>query len=325
MRHIVALILVSLLISCTGKVPRQEADPVRVVPLYSMFRDYVVADSVERHGIFSNDSVELVAFMKTVRNQVVSDELLEAWASSQPVAVFTPDVDSVFTDTLLVGRILGNILRNADEAGLSLPNRRYATVVYGRPESVLFVDSVMLIALNHYLGSDYPGYSHWPVFMRQNKKQEALPYDLAEALVATSYPYALHGEDATLLSRMVYEGAITHAKMTLVPQSDPAKALGYTDVEFKWLADNEHSIWRSIVQKQLLYDISDDVVSRIVSPTPEVSIVDPVSPGRVGRYIGYRIVESYIKNNPGKTLPYILSPDFYKGNSALVQSGYNPV
>jgi len=324
MRYLVALISIALLISCTVKTPHQDADPERVVPLYSMFRDYAESDSADRHKIFINDIVELSAFMKTISEQEITDELLEAWASSQPVAVFTPDVDSVFTDTLFVGKVLGNILHNADEVGLSFPDRRYATVVYGRPESMLFVDSVMLIALNHYLGFDYPGYSHWPVFMRINKTPKALPYDLAEALVATSYPYTLHGEDATLLSRMVYEGALAHAKMSLVPQSDLAEALGYTDAEMKWLSDNEHSIWRSIVQKQLLYDTSEEVVSRIISPAPEVFIVDPVSPGRVGRYIGFRIVEDYLKNNPDKTLSFILSIDFYKGNSALIESEYNP-
>lgn len=324
MRYIFQLLLVLLLISCNARSERYEGSPERVVPLYAKFSDYAKADSSARQHIFCHDSVELAAFMRTVSEQELSDELLEWWASSQPVAVFTPDVDSVFTDTLEVGKILGNILYKADQAGIVLPERRYATVVYGRPRSVLFVDSVMLIALNHYLGFDYPGYSHWPVFMRINKTPQAMPYDLAEALVATSYPYSLEGEDATLLSRMVYEGVLAHAKMSLVPQADIAGTLGYTDAEMKWLDENERSIWRSLVQKQLLYDTSDDVAGRIISPAPEVYIVDPVSPGRVGRFIGYQIVEDYLKKNPDKKLPEMLKPEFYKGNTVLVASEYNP-
>lgn len=322
MRYLIAIISIVLLCSCAGKT--DEAVPVKVVPLYSMFRDYAIADSSERKYIFSQDSIELEAFMQTVSEQDISDELLESWASSQPVAVFTPDVDSVFKDTLFVGRTLGHILHKSDEAALELPHRRYASVVYGRPESVLFVDSVMLIALNHYLGFDYPGYSHWPVFMRVNKTPEALPYDIAEALVATAYPFDLHGEDATLLSHMIYEGALVYAKLSFVPESNLAGALGYTEAQMKWLDKNEAAIWRSMVRKQLLYDTSEDIVGRIISPAPEVYLVDPVAPGRVGRYIGYRIVEEFLKDNPDQSLADMFNPGFYKGNSVLIHSGYNP-
>lgn len=323
MRYLIAFISIVLLLSCTRETP-EEFDSARVVPLYSKFRDYEAADSLRRQNIFKEDSIELAAFMQTVSEQELSDEMIEFWASSQPVAVFTPDVDSIFTDSLYIGRTLGHILHKAESAGLDLPHRRYAAVVYGRPESILFVDSVMLIALNHYLGFEYPGYSHWPVFMRINKTPQALPYDLAEALVATSYPFALHDEDATLLSRMVYEGALAHAKMALVPQADLAGTLGYTDAEMKWLEKNEAAIWRSMVKDQLLYDTSEDLASRILSPAPEVFIVDPVAPGRVGRYIGYRIVEEFMKNNPEPPLKDMLEPDFYKGNSTLIRSEYNP-
>lgn len=323
MRYLLSIISVVLLLSCNGRTD-YDAEPVRVVPLYSMFRDYAAADSSVRKNIFSHDSIELVAFMQIVSEQELSDELIESWASSQPVAVFTPDVDSVFSDTSYVGHVLGHILKSADDAALVLPDRTYATVVYGRPESVLFVDSVMLIALNHYLGFEYPGYSHWPVFMRLNKTPEALPYDLAEALVATSYPFALQGEDATLLSHMVYEGVLAHTKMLLVPQATLAGALGYTDAEIKWLEKNESAIWRSIVRDQLLYDTSEDIIGRMISPAPEVYIVDPAAPGRVGRYIGYRIVEAYLNNNTVSSVADMFAPGFYKGNSVLVSSGYNP-
>lgn len=311
MKHLIPLIIIGLLAACTGK--RTDAPEARVVPLHSYLATNNVPDS---------DSIELAAFMRTVSEQPLSPELVEAWASSQVVTVFTPDVDSVFADSAYMGRMMGTILANAEAAGLDLPHRRYATVVYGRPESILFVDSVMLIALNHYLGADYPGYSHWPKYMRQVKTPTALPYDIAEALVATSYPYTLEGEEATALSRMVYEGALTIAKMTLAGDDDTAAALGYSPKMLEILNSVEGEIWRSMVENQMLYDTSEATIDRLVAPAPESAIVGAGTPGRVGRYIGYRIVNEYLDKHPDTTLPQLLNPDFYRGNSALIESEY---
>ena len=313
MKRLLPLIFLSLVVACSKSSRQADAPEAEVVPLYSYIASGHVPDS---------DSTVLRAFMRTVSEEPLTPELVEAWMSSQAVSVFTPDVDSVFTDTAYVARSLGGILANAESQGLALPRRLYATVVYGRPESVLFVDSVMLVALNHYLGADYPGYSHWPVYMRLGKTPQALPYDLAEALVATSYPYSLEGGDATALSRMIYEGVLTHAKMSLVPDGSLGDALGYTDAQMRWLEENEGSIWRSIIHRQLLYDTSESTADRLVAPSPEVSVVEPAAPGRVGRYIGSRIVSAYLADHPDATLPQMLSPEFYKGNSVLINSQY---
>ncbi len=311
MKHLIPLIIIGLLAACTGS-HTSDAPEARVVPLYSYLATNSVPDS---------DSIELAAFMRTVSEQPLSPELVEAWASSQVVTVFTPDVDSVYTDSAYMGRMMGKILTNAKAAGLTLPDRRYATIVYGRPESILFVDSVMLIALNHYLGADYPGYSHWPKYMRQVKTPAALPYDIAEALVATSYPYSLEGEEATALSRMIYEGALTIAKMKL-SGNDPATALGYSPETMDILDSQEADIWRRMVQAQLLYDTSEATIDRLVAPAPEAGIVGAGTPGRVGRYIGYRIVSEYLGKYPDTTLPQLLDPDFYRGSTVLTKSAY---
>lgn len=287
-----------------------------VVPLYH----YLANGSVP-----PGDSLELRAFKATVDRYgdfATDSAFVAAWAQSPVVKVFTPDVDSVFAETAYVSRSLGAILAQADEHGLALPQRRYATVVSGRPEAILFVDSTMLISLNHYLGTDYPGYSHIPAYMRTGKTPEALPLDLAEALVATSYPYTMESDDATALSRMVYEGALAYAKKKLVAGATEEQVLGYDHEQMKLVAQNEYNVWSSLVGGDILYDTSAATVSRLVSPSPEVNIVRPAMPGRVGRYVGLRIVEAYLKSHPDAELTYLLSPAFYGDANVLAKAQY---
>ncbi len=294
--------------------------PAHIVPLYSVMRDYNKMDSLEQRAVLSSDSVEIAAFMKTISEMPISSAQVEAWAASPAVTVFTPAVDSVFSDTAAVSHILGNILGNAQAAGLDIPRRRYASVVYGRPESILFVDSVVLIALNHYLGADYPGYSHWPVFMRAAKTPEALAPDLAEALIATRYPYEI--ENGTLLNRMLYEGALAHAKQAAIPGLSDAMALGYDETQYRQLLEAEKALWHTLVANRLLFDSSELLIDKFIAPSPQTNLTGTSLPGRAGRFIGKRIVDSYLKNHPETTVEKLLSPSFFASQETLRESGY---
>lgn len=318
---IFAPIFLLSILSCSTEDKNGNYTPIPVSRIYSFAKDYNKMDSTERNQLYRTDSTAINAFMSTVTELPVSDETLAAWSESRVVEIFTPTVDSVFANSDKTSSALTYILGKASESGINLPSRIYAEVVYGRPESILFVDSVMLISLNHYLGEDYPGYSHWPSYIRKNKTPEMLPYDLAEALVGTEYPYTAT-DNPTVISRLIYEGALAKAKALLVKDSSPASALGYYDSEYKWLLDNETDIWRSMVHNKLIYDTSESNAEKLVAPSPSVNIINPIAPGRAGRFIGYRIVESYLKKHPETTIAEMLHPDFYNSPNILTDSGY---
>lgn len=314
-----SLIAIITLGGCRKNEPA--AEPQHIVPLYQAMRDYASLDSAVRAELFAADSTLIKTFMSTVSELPADDELLSLWSESLPVSVFTPPVDSVYPTLEPVEEALGTILARAAADGLIFPKRDYAAVVYGRREAILFVDSTMLIALNHYLGADYPGYNHWPAYMTIYKHPGMLPYDMAEALTATAYPYAAEGSEATLLSRMLYEGALVKAKMELVPDATLEGALGYDERTLEWLARNERRIWQQIVAKHLLYDTSASTIEKLNRPAPMVTMLDEPAPARVGRYIGYKIVDAYCRRHTA-TLPYLLSPSFYTSPQILSESGY---
>lgn len=249
---------------------------------------------------------------------------LRTWSTGPAVAIFGPAVDSVFPDVTPIERQLGYILDRAADEQLGLPQRHYAAVVWGNLKSMVTTDSVMLIALNHYLGEDYEGYNNrlWPAYKRIEKTPARMPYDIAEALVATQYPYD-GGDNPTALSRMLYEGALATARLRLVEGATPASALGYTNEQWQWFEENERLLWDAVVSRNLLYDTNPLTISQLVDPAPATSIIEPYVPPRAGRYIGYRIIESYLKHNDA-TLPELLSPAIYDDNATLQQARYNP-
>lgn len=317
MRNIFLCLLSSL--ACVACTKQQQ----HITPMYQYLEDFRYMKAEQRDSLMRADSAEIAAFFKIVRWGAVCDSTLCDWSISPATLIFTPPTDSVYPSVEPLEQTLSQILSNAKKQGLDLPKRRYVAVVWQELKPIIFIDDCMMIALNHYIGADYEGYSRWAEYQRAGKTPQRLPYDIAEALVGTYRPYA-YDENATALNRMVYEGVLTLAKLRLVPDADLAEALGYTPDQLKWLKSHEKEVWRTLIQKDLLYDASDLTIERLVSPAPFTTLLTPDSPGRAGRYVGYRIVESYLCSHSGKRLSDLLTPEFYNAEDILVVSGYSP-
>lgn len=308
-----AAILCTALTACD----RVVIAPRSVEPLYKELAAYNTMPAAQRDSFVRADSMALTAMFGFLDGSRPTDSVLERWSQSAPVRVFTPAVDSVFRSLKSIEANIGRIETNARTNGFVLPNRRFAAVVWGSPKSVVLTDSCVLIALNHYLGEKYAGYAGWPEYMRRQKTPEQLPYDVTEALVATEFPYR-PGHDATLLSRIAYEGALIMTKVKLVPQGSLSGALGCSTEDLQWLEQHQSDIWNRLVAKELLYSTSSEVASRLVDPAPNTSLLGTDVPGRAGRFLGYYLILQYLQSNPETSLPSLLQPDFYNNPVVLI-------
>ncbi len=276
----------------------------------------------DRDSIMRSLLPEAHAFFKVLGYDSLNPSDVEAWSQSDVVNVFQPDVDSMFGDLDILENQIAH-MRTVDENhhwGLT-DNVRFAAAVWGRPQPIVRCDSVMLIALNHYLGKGYPGYSHWEYYRRKDKVPEQIPYDLAGALAATKHPFDTRLAP-TLLSWMLYEGALMHARMMLVDRPKLSTALGYSPEELQYLESNTQSIWDDMRIMRVIYTTDPATIDRFIAPAPTTPLINHNVPGRAGRYIGYKIVESYIKNHAGATLDFLLSPQFYDTPQSLIDSGF---
>lgn len=296
-----------------------EPDSVEVVPLYRYFADRDSAAVMSRP--------ELVrTFLEVVKYPTDSlSSGASMWCNSLPVKVFTPAVDSIFGPAgAPLDKYLGYALAAARAGGISLPERTYAAVVYGRRAPMGFADSTMLIALNHYLGVDYDGYQGFPMYERVLKVPSQLPYDIAEALVGTERPFEAAMDGTTALSRMLYGGATGYARLAMVEDSSEAAALGYSDEQWAWLLEHEGEMWREVIAQKLLYDTDPQTAQKLVDPSPATTILSIYSPGRVGRFLGYRMVCRYLEKHPEADLATLLSPEFYNNPAILDDIEYSP-
>ena len=120
--------------------------------------------------------------------------------------------------------------------------------------------------------------------------------------LATAYAEQLiyQPKRATFLEEMIYFGKQLYLKDLLIPFKENNEKIGYLPAQYEWAVDNEFYIWQYFVEKELLYETDRKLLSRFIIPAPFSRFnleLDSESPGRLGQYIGWQIVKSYMENN----------------------------
>ncbi len=83
-------------------------------------------------------------------------------------------------------------------------------------------------------------------------------------------------------------------------------------------------MWRHFIENEMLYSEDPKLNIRFIAPAPFSKFyleIDNDSPGRVGAWIGWQIVRSYMKNNNNVTLPELLKTN---AKEIFEKSKYKP-
>ncbi len=318
---VILLLSVCLLTCCDDiRIPKgiSGKEIVRLDSVLSVCEEASVSQCDSILGKYRNN---IEAWFGVMGIDSVDSGMLSRYASSRAMKVFVPDVMSRFASSDSISTILAMLdeVMSNEFAGRRLHNINFVISQY--TQSVFIVDSMMFVGVNHYLGEEYAGYGYFEPYQRKTKTPEHLPYDVVEAFLADAYPFEETAE-TTVLERMLYNGSILYVLMDIMPNADLSEALGYTVEQLNWIEENEKEAWRALVARNLLYSTSVIDADKLLKPSPATTILHPESPGRVGRYIGYKIVKSYVENNRDVDLKDLLSPSYYGSMQTLIDAKY---
>lgn len=171
----------------------------------------------------------------------------------------------------------------------------------------VYADSLVLISLELYLGKDHKFYE-FPEYLKQNFGKNQMMPDIVSSFAIRKIPPPT---DKTLLSQMVYAGKELYLKDVLLPEHTDADKIGYTPEQIKWCQENEGYMWRYFIEEKLLYNADSKLPNRFINVAPFSKFyleIDNESPGRVGTWVGWQIVRSFMKNNE-VSLPQLLQMD----------------
>jgi len=184
---------------------------------------------------------------------------------------------------------------------------------------VIYTDSLLLISLELYLGKDHKFYQ-FPKYLKQNFEQKQIMPDVVSSfLLKKITPIS----EKNLLSQMIFFGKQLYVKDVLLPDYSDADKIGYEPKQIKWCQENESYMWRYFLENEMLYNNDQKLNNRFINPAPFSKFyleIDNDSPGRVGTWIGWQIVRSFMENNE-VTLPELLKMN---AKEIFVKSKYKP-
>lgn len=163
--------------------------------------------------------------------------------------------------------------------------------------AAFYSDSLAFYTLETYLGEDHKYYTDFPKYLRpeynQNQMVQNMADEFAQRVIQPS-------GDHTLIANMVQQGKALYLKDMLLPHIPDNEKICYSPEQYKWCEENEAEIWSFLVENKHLYESDARLDARFVNKAPFSKFyleIDAESPGRVGVYLGWQIVRSYMQNN----------------------------
>jgi hypothetical protein len=183
-------------------------------------------------------------------------------------------------------------------------------------------DSVMIISLDLFLGPGYEPYRAigLPQYMIRRMGPEFLAPDCMKQIAFSLLPGST--SDRTLLDQMVLNGKVLYFLDQVLPDMPDSLKSGYTPSEEKWSKDNERMLWSLLIENNLLYSTDPVMINKYIQDGPFTSGLPEESPAMLGRWIGWQIVRSYMKKNPGTTLKELFG--MTDSQQILSDSRYKP-
>jgi hypothetical protein len=86
-----------------------------------------------------------------------------------------------------------------------------------------------------------------------------------------------------------------------LPNASDTLLLGYTSDQLKAIEDSKADIWTFLSSQNRLFSLDPNLTTAILTEAPYNDYFGEDIPGNVGKYIGYRIVQSWMKQQKGKS------------------------
>ncbi len=162
---------------------------------------------------------------------------------------------------------------------------------------VIYTKDYLLISLDVYLGMNHKFYADYPKYIKQNFSKEHIIVDVANAIIDSRLKKV---HNRSFVDKMVYEGKKLYLLDRYLPTSNDANKIGYSKEKMNWAITNEEQVWKYFIENKMLFSTDTKLNKRFLDIAPFSKFYrseDNQSPGRIGAWIGWQIVRSYMKHN----------------------------
>jgi len=287
--------------------------------------------------LFAADTTNAIAAMTQLDSlypdffrEIYLSKIIPALQNPQIFSLFisTPEIRHLYDTTMTV---YGDFTKLEKDLSKAFQFHQYYFSDQSVPKIVTFISEYSVgnfvaedqlgIGLDFFLGADYPGYnpSFFPQYIRRSMNRDHLVSKTIEA-VADDLVGEVDGD--RLLDYMIHNGKKYYVLDLLLPYAPDSIKWQYRGDQVDWLKNNELQLWSHFIGEELLYATRYKDIRKLIDYSPNAPGMPPEAPGRTANWVGYKIVEAFMKRNPEISPAELIKID--KAQRILDESKYKP-
>ena len=163
----------------------------------------------------------------------------------------------------------------------------------------------LAIGLQLYMGAESSWYfseqinTIYPTYISRHFTPEYIVVNSVQNILNDYDPLTLNGKQ--LIEKMIEIGKRQYILSQCLPNASDTLILGYTSNQLKAIEDNKGDIWTFLSSQNRLFSVDPSLTRAILNEAPYNDYFGEDIPGNVGKYIGYTIVKSWMKQQDSKS------------------------
>ncbi len=189
----------------------------------------------------------------------------------------------------------------------------------------LYGDNSIGVGLDFYLGANYPYQVYNP--MNPNFSQYLVRTFNKDHIVSKSMKLLVEDKMGNpsgnrLIDHMIHHGKELYILDHLLPYTADSVKLEFTQQQVDWCRDNEANIWAYFLSENLLYSTDWSSFRKYVEYSPNSPGMPDGAPGRTANWLGWQIVNAYMRKQPNTSLEELIS--IREAQTIMDKSKYKP-
>ena len=319
MYRILLLLIPIVLLSCSDS-DKPDVSNIKVdVSIERFEKDFFTIDTTNIPASLTTLQTKYPDFYPIFMQEILGVSLASPTPDLTPIHIILSAYKPIY-DSIEKKYSNFNWLENDLES--SLKYVKYYYPAYSVPKFITYIASFDIpgvivtkdyigIGLHQFAGKDFSAYKLeqiqqiYPSYISRRFDKEYIKANVIKAVVDDIYPDRSVGKP--LIEQMVEKGKHWYILSKFLPGEPDSTKTGYTTKQLEWVESNEGNIWAHLTKNENIYSIEPHVIQTYLGESPFTQGMPEISPGNLGQWIGWKIVEEYAKKNPEISLPQLIA------------------
>ena len=330
--YILSLISLSLLLSCESDRYTEPVPDVRhIQPEFNVHRVDLSLAMMDTLAIA--DGLKQLRIDQPQFSDLLLNKIIQLNAPGMSKEEYADNVEAFLTDPrikFLIEKLLDTYPESTDFKSQFTPGFQYAEYYFPDKETpdiytyfseysianFIFSDPLgkdaLAIGLDFYLGADHPyaqlipNHTGFSNYLTRAFNSEHI---VSRTMLSWIEDWKSRPDGTRVLDHMIFEGQKLYVLDKLLPHISDTAIFSFTADQLEWAQNNELEMWAHFIDENVLYDEQNHIIQRYTQPAPFTRGMPRESPGRTGAYIGYKIIESFMRKNKEYSLSDLIGLD----------------